>query len=49
MNNDKKEIKKTHKPKKSKVKIKNYNLDKYEYMDILCSNSAHPEDAFKKL
>ena len=36
------------KPKKSKVKIKNYNLDKYEYMDILCSNSAHPEDAFKR-
>ena len=48
MNEEKKEIKTTKKPKKSKVKIKNYNLDKYEYMDILCSNSAHPEDALKR-
>jgi len=42
-----KEVKKPHKKKKSKVKIKNYNLDKYEFMDILLSNSAHPNDSFK--
>ena len=48
MEKENKDIKKPRKQKKSKVKIKNYNLDKYEYMDILCSNSAHPEDAFKR-
>ncbi len=48
MEKNEKTPKKLVKPKKSKVKIKNYNLDKYEYMDILLSNSAHPEDALKR-
>ena len=24
------------------------NIDKNEYYEIICSNTAHPEDAFKR-
>ena len=42
-----------YKPKKKKkftIDTKNMgvNIDKNEYYEIICSNSAHPEDAFKR-
>lgn len=41
---------KKKKKKKFKIDIKKMgvNIDKNEYYEIICSNSAHPEDAFKK-
>jgi len=38
------------KKKKFKIDIKNMgvNIDKNEYYEIICSNSAHPEDSFKR-
>lgn len=42
--------KKIKKKKKFKIDTKNMgvNIDKNEYYEIICSNSAHPEDAYKK-
>lgn len=41
---------KKKKKKKFKIDIKNMgvNIDKNEYYEIICSNSAHPEDTFKR-
>lgn len=41
---------KKKKKKKFKIDIKKMgvNIDKNEYYEIICSNSAHPEDSFKK-
>ncbi len=42
-------IKKPQKKKKSKKKIKPFqNLDKFEFQEIILSNSNRPEDAFNK-
>ena len=42
--------KKPKKKKKFKIDTKNMgvNIDKNEYYEIICSNSAHPEDSFRK-
>ncbi|MBR2525688.1 hypothetical protein IKE67_04410 [bacterium] len=42
--------KKIKKKKKFKIDTKNMgvNIDKNEYYEIICSNSAHPEDTYKK-
>ena len=36
--------------KKFKIDIKKMgvNIDKNEYYEIICSNSAHPEDTYRK-
>ena len=34
--------------KKPNIKNMGVDIDKNEYYEIICSNSAHPEDAFKK-
>ena len=39
---------KTKKTKKVNIKNMGVNIDKNEYYEIICSNSAHPEDAFKR-
>ncbi len=41
---------KKKKKKKFTIDTKNMgvNIDKNEYYEIICSNSAHPEDAFKR-
>ncbi len=42
--------KKIKKKKKFKIDTKKMgvNIDKNEYYEIICSNSAHPEDVYKK-
>ena len=42
--------KKPKKKNKLKINIKNMgvNIDKNEYYEIICSNSARPEDTYKK-
>lgn len=42
--------KKIKKKKKFKIDTKKMgvNIDKNEYYEIICSNSAHPEDTYKK-
>jgi hypothetical protein len=44
------ESKNKKKKKKFKIDTKNMgvNIDKNEYYEIICSNSAHPEDTYKK-
>ena len=34
--------------KKPNIKNMGVDIDKNEYYEIICSNSAHPEDAFKR-
>ena len=41
---DKKEVKKSKKKPLNSVK---YNLDKYEFSEIILSNSNHPEDSLR--
>ena len=43
------EKKKKNKKKKFKIDINKMgvNIDKNEYYEIICSNSAHPEDTYK--
>ena len=43
---EKKEIKKKKKKRKPVNQVK-YNLDKYEFSEIILSNSNHPEDSLK--
>ncbi len=46
-----KDIKKKAKTKKKPLcdtKNMGVNIDKNEYYEIICSNSAHPEDVYKK-